>query len=173
MRLLTTLVLLSLCPLGRAVASDAEVVPPQPPGAGVTSGPPPLDPVTERRAEQAADQYLADQQALHQPVDPQALLDLANAEVLLIEAKTYLDQHDATKAGTDVVAAGEKLHGIKPQLRPPLGSRYHDAEARLTTLSEALLGTDAVDPGHPATAAAPAGTPDPTAPAAVAAPAGK
>ena len=173
MRLLTTLVLLSLCSLGRAAASDAASAPPQPPGAATGSGPPPLDPVTERRAEQAADQYLADEQALHQPVDPQALLDLANAEVLLIEAKTYLDQHDATKAGSDVVAAGEKLHGIKPALRPPLGTRYHDAEAHLTSLSEALLATDALDPGHPAGATAPAGTPEPTAPPAVAAPAAK
>jgi len=172
MRLITTLVLLSLCPLGRAAASDAAGAPPQPPGAAVSSGPPPLDPVTERRAEQAADRYLAEEQALHQPVDPQALLDLANAEVLLIEAKTYLDQHDATKAGTDVVAAGEKLHGIKPELRPPLGSRYHDAETRLTALSEALLRTDALDPGHPSGAAAPA-PPDPAASAPVAVPAVK
>jgi hypothetical protein len=135
-------------------------VPPQPPPAA--SGPTVLDGVTQRRAEQVADDYLAQQQALKVALDPQSLLDLANAEVLLLEAKTYLDQHQPAKAGADYVAAGDKLHDIKSDQRPLLGKRLRQAEDQLTALSLALLKSDAVDPaaGHlPAPANQDAGTP--------------
>jgi hypothetical protein len=140
--------------------ADATIppAPPQPPPSA--SGPTVLDGVTQRRAEQVADDYQAQQQALKVPLDPQALLDLANAEVLLLEAKTYLDQHQATKAGADFVTAGDKLHDIKRDQRPLLGKRLRQAEDQLTALSLAMLKTDAVDPA--AIHAAPAESSPPT-----------
>jgi hypothetical protein len=134
--------LLCLLLSGAAVAADT----PPDHGAATVPGNGGVDPVTARRAEKAAQDYLDQQEAAKTPPDADASSALADAEVMLLEAKTFLDQGDATKAGGKYVDAGAKLKAIPADQRLKLGERYRKATAKLTELSRALLATDAVDP---------------------------
>ncbi len=106
----------------------------------------PLDAATARRAEKAAQEYLDHEEANKVPASADALTALADAELLLLETKTLLDQGDAMKAGERYLDAGKKLLGVPVDQRAKLGERYRKASAQLTALSTALLAQDVYNP---------------------------
>ncbi|MBA3707871.1 MAG: hypothetical protein H0W83_03505 [Planctomycetes bacterium] len=130
---------------------------PKPPPA---TPPPTVDPATARRADRAAQEFL-DQQARNQtPAAPEAIADLADAEVLLLECAAFLDAGQSTKAGESFLGAGKKMNGIPADQRRLLGDRYRKASGRLTGLSRRLLGDEAYNPPEePAEAPVPAPQP--------------
>src|SRR3954464_8138625 len=90
-------------------------------GAETVPGNGGVDPVTARRAEKAAQDYLDQQEANKTPPDANAVSALADAEVLLLESRTFLDQGDAAKAGGKYVEAAGKLKAIADDQRAKLG----------------------------------------------------
>lgn len=114
--------------------------------------PPPataLDPVTAKRAEAAADAYLGTA-VKPDPVAEQLLLQV---EVLLLEARSYLDVKQPLKAGDSYLAATAKLAEIPAEQRAPLGPRFHKASVSLLDLSKTLLAEPAFNLGKPDPAA--------------------
>jgi hypothetical protein len=136
--------LVLLAALGSACVAADTTTPAVPKDA--PSAPGQVDPVTARRAEKAADAYLAQQDAARSPADPESATLLADSEVLLLEAKTLLDDGKAKDAGARYVAAAAKLAKIGEDQRAKLGERFRKASTALLALSRALLATDAVDP---------------------------
>jgi hypothetical protein len=138
----------------RAVPA-AEVAPPPAPPAPAAEQPaaapaaaaPALDAATVRRAEQAADAYLTAQST--RP-DPEAEHALAEAEIGLLEANAFLDQHQPLKAGDQYLLASGKLAAIPAEQRAALGQRFRKASAGLTGLSKRLLDEQAFNLGPPA-----------------------
>ncbi len=125
---------------------------------------PVVDPITARRAGAAADAILQREADAKLRPDPEAENALAEAEVLLLTAQTYLDQKQPLKAGETFVAASAKLQGIPVEQRKALGKRLAAANAKLTDLSRLLLDEPKLDPGQ-AGAPAPPAAPVPPPPA--------
>ena len=145
-------------------ATGAEVTAPTPranepvlaPGG---AQPPALDAATTHRAEQAADAYLKAEAARDAHADPTAERALADAEVELLTAQTFLDQQLPLKAGERYLEASKLLTGISPEDRLALGARFHRASAALIALSRRLLGDHTFDLGPPEQAGAPGSAP--------------
>ncbi|MBA3939386.1 MAG: hypothetical protein H0X38_18205, partial [Planctomycetes bacterium] len=118
------------------------------------------------RAGAAADAILQREADARLRPDPEAENTLAEAEILLLEAQTYLDQKQPLKAGETFVAASAKLQGIPVEQRKPLGKRLVAANAKLTGLSRLLLDEPKLDPGRagPAAPPVPPATPAPAKP---------
>jgi hypothetical protein len=137
------IVVLSLL-LAGAVAADAPkpTVLPKPSAAE----PVVVDPATAKKAEDAADAYL--KQASTRP-DPLAETALAEIEVMLLEAHSFIDIKQPLKAGERYLAAVEKRKAIAPEQRPLLGKRLQKADADLLAVSRQLLGQPAFDLGDP------------------------
>lgn len=104
-----------------------------------------LDAATAKRAEAAADAYLG---TTVKP-DPVAEQLLLQAEVLLLEAHTYLDLKQPLKAGDKYLDATKKLAEIPSEQRGPLGPRFRKANASLLELSKTLLADPAFNLGKP------------------------
>jgi|GEM_PF-4652544 hypothetical protein len=135
-------------------AADAPPATPAPPTAPGTQ---PLDPATSHRAEAAADAYLKAQADKDVRPTPEAEHDLATAEVDLLEAQTFLDQHQPFKAGDRYLEASKLLTGIAADQRALLDGRMRKASTSLTALSRRLLEEQAFnlgtqDPANPADA---------------------
>jgi hypothetical protein len=159
-----TVLLLAAC-TGWCIAADASPAPGTPPPGGSQEVPDPrlgapasprsVDSVTAHRAEAAADAYLKAQAEHDAKPQPEAEDALASAEVELLEAQTFLDQHQPLKAGDLFLQASKHLAAITPDQRLALGTRLHKASASLTALSRRLLDEQAFN----------LGTPDPASPA--------
>ena len=104
-----------------------------------------LDAATAKRAEAAADAYLGTT-VKPDPVAEQLLLQV---EVLLLEARTYLDLKQPMKAGDQYLDAAKKLAEIPSEQRAPLGPRFRKASASLLDLSKTLLAEPAFNLGKP------------------------
>ena len=105
-----------------------------------------LDAATAKRAEAAADVYLGTT-VKPDPVAEQQLL--LQVEVLLLEARTYLDLKQPMKAGDQYLDAAKKLAEIPSEQRAPLGPRFRKASASLLDLSKTLLAEPAFNLGKP------------------------
>lgn len=116
------------------------------PAPAAVPAPATLDAATVKRAEAAADQYLG---ASVKP-DPVAAELLLQTEVLLLEARTYLDLKQPLKAGDKYLDATKKLAEIPSEQRGPLGLRFRKANASLLDLSKTLLAEPAFNLGKPA-----------------------
>jgi hypothetical protein len=158
--------------LAASGAGAAEGAPPAPTGGGAapaaepapaTGGAPAptLDAVTSRRAEQAADAYLRAQAEHDRHPDPEAERALADAEVELLEAQTFLDLNQPLKAGERYLEAAKLISGIPAEQRPALGARLRKASGALTALSRRLLDDKAYDLGAPEPGGPPSGRPGP------------
>jgi hypothetical protein len=104
-----------------------------------------VDPATVRKAEDAADAYLA---GTRRP-DPLAEAALADIEVMLLEVRAFLEAGQPLKAGERYLAAVEKRKLIDAVQRPLLGQRLRKADAGMLELSRKLLGQPAYDLGDP------------------------
>jgi hypothetical protein len=131
--------------LAWAVLNAGEAPAPPKPTAPAPA-PAALDAATARRAEAAADAYLG---PAVKP-DPAAELLLQQVEVLLLEARSYLDAKLALKAGDCYLEAAKKLAEIPAEQRAPLGPRFRKASASLLEVSRILLADPAFNLGKPA-----------------------
>ena len=150
----------ALVACGHLMAAD-QPAPPKPatPPAATAPAPaepaPAVDPITARRAGAAADAILQREADARIRPDPEAENTLAEGEVLLLTAQTYLDQKLPLKAGETFVAASAKLQAIPVEQRKALGKRLVAANGKLTELSRLLLEEPKLDPGQAAPAAPP------------------
>ncbi len=157
----------ALVACGPLTAAD-QPAPPKPatPPASTAAAPaepaPAVDPVTARRAGAAADAILQREADAKLRPDPEAENTLAEAEVLLLTAQTYLDQKQPLKAGETFVAASAKLQGIPVEQRKALGKRLVAANGKLTGLSRLLLEEPKLDPGQAGPTTPPAASVPPT-----------
>jgi hypothetical protein len=106
---------------------------------------PAVDEATVKRADQAADAYLAEKAAAQVKPDPEAEKAMAEIEVLLLEAKAFLDAKEPLKAGDQFVTASKKMIALPVEQRRALGKRFRQASAQLTDLSRRLLDDKALD----------------------------
>lgn len=106
-----------------------------------------VDAETARRAQELADTYErgGDQAALV-AADPVASDQLAEAEVLLLEAEEAVQRGEPAAATKPFLAGTETLRAIDPTKRAGLEKRLRAADARLTRLARALLAAPGVLP---------------------------
>lgn len=124
----------------------AEAPNPTPPRPATVDQTTPIDPATAKQAEAAADAYL---KQLDTRPDPLAETALAEIEVLLLEAHSFIEVQQPLKAGERYLSAIEKRKTISEDQRPLLGKRLRKADSELLVLSRQLLGQPAYDLGDP------------------------
>jgi hypothetical protein len=112
--------------------------------APVTAAPT-VDEATVRRADQAADAYLAEKAAAQVKPDPESEKAMAEIEVLLLEAKAFLDAKEPLKAGDQFVTASKKMIAIPVEQRRALAKRFRQASTQIIELSRRLLDDKALD----------------------------
>jgi hypothetical protein len=167
---LFALAVLTLALVAQLSAAEANPAPkPKPtvpaapaPAPATTPAPaaaPTVDEATAKCADQAADAYLAEQEAAKVKPDPEALKAMAEIEVLLLEATAFLDAKQPLKAGDQFVVASKKMIAIPIEQRRALAKRFRQASTQIIELSRRLLDDKALDtaPAPAPADAAPAG----------------
>lgn len=148
--------LVALIPVSAADVTTPKATPTPTPPAKNSEPTAPLDPVTAKKAEAAADAYL--KQSAVRP-DPMAETALAEIEVLLLEVHAFMEAKQAIKAGERYLTAIEKRKTIAEDQRAILGKRLAKADTELLSLTRQLLGQPAYDLGDPPADKPAAGTP--------------
>ncbi|HYE07566.1 MAG TPA: hypothetical protein VEL07_18760 [Planctomycetota bacterium] len=106
-----------------------------------------LDAETARRAQELAEAYERGADEPAGVVDPLAAEQLAEAELLLLEAEEAVARGKATDATKPFLTGSRLLRAIEPTRRAGLEKRLRAADARLTKLARALLATPDLLPG--------------------------
>lgn len=150
------LMVLAVCSLLGAEESVEPVELPVDDGEPVT-----VDAETHARAEAAADAYLAGETEAEAPPRTEAapprlvelsseqVSELARIELLLLEARAYMDQQNGTEAGHRYLDAQKALTDLDTETRIALADRVEEIEADLLAVARELLQLDDLAPAEP------------------------